>query len=603
MHSKPSHLLHASTTPPTAHATLSRNQGCYLLLLLPPLAQVLTAALSFALPTHLQQLGLDPTDYAHSATRDVTRIHLTRAYQEMTSGGFLYGSFLLALTLTKAAFQALAVVYPSYKTYKALESRSLQAAQSMLLYWCITAFIASAKEVVDQIFGTYSNFFLWKLTVLGLKVAPLIVGPERMYNLIVKPLYDANEQTVDAVVSEAHKVKSIATEAAPAVKAGDVEGIKEAATEVLGVMSEAGTGLIGNVKSELVELRDVMQHKSEAMGVAWNKEGLLGVLEKIVGHFEVVREAVVEQSDVAWQQHGPLIRQKSSLAYNKSAELYSTHAPVIKQKALDTYTTTIRPKLQPTVDKLTTQYNETLLPFASAKKEQAFGLWEKHGAPVRSFYASKWQPLYHNTLLPMYTDKIRPFVRDCFLPAVWETLLALKDRVMDFINEPSDSIKSQRAEHKKHRAAAREARANASWKKRGNKINKKFERSWKELEQVPENELVPAPTTAVVQPSAPIESAPITAPSATLVNRVSGEQRDSSISADVAAPRSNSNNQSDWVKTSTDLPPISERLHAVPLSKDGAIQQKTSPPTAGAFDKENTWATEPRSERLPEPIQ
>jgi hypothetical protein len=56
---------------------------------------------------------------------------------------FLLG---LSLTLTKGAFQALAVIYPSYKTWKALESRSLKASQSMLLYWCITAFVSALKE-------------------------------------------------------------------------------------------------------------------------------------------------------------------------------------------------------------------------------------------------------------------------------------------------------------------------------------------------------------------------------------------------------------------------------------------------------------------------
>jgi hypothetical protein len=57
----------------------------------------------------------------------------------------------------------------------------------MLLYWCMTAFVNAAKEIVDQILGTYSNIFIWKFTVLALKAAPLIIGPERMYVYIYTP--------------------------------------------------------------------------------------------------------------------------------------------------------------------------------------------------------------------------------------------------------------------------------------------------------------------------------------------------------------------------------------------------------------------------------
>jgi hypothetical protein len=32
----------------------------------------------------------------------------------------------------------------------------------MLLYWCMTAFVNSGKEMADQILGTYSNVFIWK---------------------------------------------------------------------------------------------------------------------------------------------------------------------------------------------------------------------------------------------------------------------------------------------------------------------------------------------------------------------------------------------------------------------------------------------------------
>jgi hypothetical protein len=341
----------------------------------------------------------------------------------------------------------------------------------MLLYWCITAFVSSLKEVVDQVLGTYSNFFIWKMTVLALKAAPLIIGPEKLYSLVVRPLFVANEENVDAVVEEAHKLRDIAKDAVPAVKERDIEGVKAAAGEIVGVLKEDSSDLVAAVKEEVLELADSIQAKSAELGLVLDKQGVMGLLERLVFRFERLRDAGMNVAAKRWQQHGPLVMEKTQLVQAKGAQLYSTHAPVMRQKVIDTWSTQVVPRAQPLVDGVRNKYENSVRPFAMSKVGKVQQLWQQHGGPVRSFYASKALPLYEQRLRPMWEDQIQPFVLHSFIPAVIETLISLKDRLVDLLSPPSDEIKMQRASHKKRRREATEAKS--EWKKRGMRTKNK----------------------------------------------------------------------------------------------------------------------------------
>lgn len=108
---------------------------------------------------------------------------------------------------------ALNVIYPGFKAFKALESRSLKDSQAMLLYRqsrkkehearsagcsslrlthcpallptlpyasllllvCVTCFLNALKEVANAVLGTYANLALWKLIVLAISCVPLLI--------------------------------------------------------------------------------------------------------------------------------------------------------------------------------------------------------------------------------------------------------------------------------------------------------------------------------------------------------------------------------------------------------------------------------------------
>lgn len=518
---------------------------------------------------------------------------------------FMWASTMLGLTLTLAAFQALLVIYPSYKTYKALESRSLQASQEMLLYWCITAFVGSLKEGVDTMFGSYANFFVWKLAVFALKAAPLIIGPERLYAMIVRPLFEAHESEVDAVVDEGRKVRSMAKESVvPALKEGDVPGAAAAAGDIVDVIRADAGELLATLTHSVADLSAKAAEQSEALGFKLDRRNAKKLLDSTMSQWESAREVGVAQAAQQWEAHGPLVKAKGAVLRQKGAELYATHAPVVKAKLMQTYQSQVQPRLQPAIDKSSELYNERVVPFVLARKEQAQQLWLQHGGAARSFYTNTWTPLYQ--------DKIRPFVRDCLLPAVVETLIALKDRMIDFIRNPSDEVRSMRATHKARRHAAREGRKNASWKKRGASIKNKWQDAWNEVDQQASG------SEQVAEPKVTEEAEP--APAATLSNRKSGHKRDSSIASaptapvsapapaeaapasptPIAAPKAGS----EWSSKKTSE--LAAKLETETLPS----KHSTSPPLQGGnkneergMDKEGQWATEPRSERIAEPIQ
>jgi hypothetical protein len=331
------------------------------------------------------------------------------------------------------------VLYPGFKSYKALESRNLHDAQAMLLYWCVTAFINSGKEMVDQVMGTYSNFVLWKLTVLALKAAPLIIGPDRLYNLIVQPLYASNEEAVDAVVVEAHKIRSIAEDAVPSAKSGDLAAVKEKGAEIAQIIREDTHDIVAasvtSIRDSALELSGSLQARSAELGIAINKRGVIGVLDTVVARFEALRDVLAQVLGDQWAQHGPFIKVKTRIAANKAVQLYDTHVPVLKQKASEVYNTKVLPRVQPHLTKVSEKYNQSVRPFVLAKVERVQGLWTQHGGPVRSAYT--------NQALPLYNEKIRPFVLHFLIPAVLEMFIELKNRIADLSSPPTEAVRTQ----------------------------------------------------------------------------------------------------------------------------------------------------------------
>ena len=101
-----------------------------------------------------------------------------------------------------AVLETVVVSYPAYKTYKALESQSVRVQHAMLAYWCCHALLHGVDvfltRVVDDAFPYYV-FFKATATFYLLK----IVGPEALYDQLVKPYFDRVATDIDAAVHRA----------------------------------------------------------------------------------------------------------------------------------------------------------------------------------------------------------------------------------------------------------------------------------------------------------------------------------------------------------------------------------------------------------------
>jgi len=208
--------------------------------------------------------------------------------------------------------------------------------------------------------------------------------------------------------------------------------------------------------------------------------------------------------------------------------------------------------------------------------------------------------------LPFLNDRAKPWLLHSFLPAVYETLIALKDRLFDLLSTPSEEVKTARADRKRRRREATEARA--AWKRRGDKAAKKWSHAWKEID---------ADSGATSSSSEATASDAINA-AATLTNRATKQTRDSSLEK---APKHIDASESTLDPAAPAFEPLAAKQDEAPMyviSKPAGIEHEAGlplksdvPAAANVTDKlapeggqkDDVWINEPRSGGLNEPIQ
>ena len=152
------------------------------------------------------------------------------------------------LAVLQACVQALIIVWPAFKTYKALQSRKLRACQAMLAFWAVTAFVNASKEAVDVIAGKFAAFLVWKLLVLCVKVTPTLVGPERLYTQLLAPFFAQHEDQLDAVIQ---KTANLA-DAAKQENEPHVEAVKENVSAALDSVHQSVTATVDKIQGHTV---------------------------------------------------------------------------------------------------------------------------------------------------------------------------------------------------------------------------------------------------------------------------------------------------------------------------------------------------------------
>ena len=169
------------------------------------------------------------------------------------------------LSLLKSIVSMVVIVFPLYKTFKAWESNRLKACRAMLAYWSAMTLLNAMKDVTDEVIGNYFPPTLHHLLVAALKLAPLVLGPDAIYQYTVRPFFEQHEEEMDAVIKRAN-VK------AQEVKADLMEyraELMHAAAPMMEKVEHAVSPTIEQVRGSLIDTTHRVEH---ALGLDKDRE-------------------------------------------------------------------------------------------------------------------------------------------------------------------------------------------------------------------------------------------------------------------------------------------------------------------------------------------
>lgn len=124
-------------------------------------------------------------------------------------------------------------------------------------------------------------------------------GPDRLFNVFVKPLFEATREQMDSLGEEMSRMQDMAKEALPAVKQGDVAQVVSKTGAIAETVVADSAVLAASVAGQLGE--GVMKIERY-----WWKHGLLGALERAVEKIEETRERAQAVLIQRWQARGPV---------------------------------------------------------------------------------------------------------------------------------------------------------------------------------------------------------------------------------------------------------------------------------------------------------
>lgn len=128
-------------------------------------------------------------------------------------------------------------------------------------------------------------------------------GPDRLFNVFVKPLFEATRQQMDSLGEEMSRVQDLAKEALPAVKQGDVAEVVAKTGAIAETVAVDSVQLAASVAGQLGESLQESVVKIERY---WWKHGLLGAMERAIEKMEEARERAQSVLIQRWQARGPI---------------------------------------------------------------------------------------------------------------------------------------------------------------------------------------------------------------------------------------------------------------------------------------------------------
>ena len=105
------------------------------------------------------------------------------------------------------------IIYPSYTTFNAIESKSKTLMNQQLVYWTVNSVFTGLINIMDIWCTSYTSNTFYQISSLALKLIPSILSPERCYNLAVRPFYRIYVQKcAEQLIQELDNIRDKANE-------------------------------------------------------------------------------------------------------------------------------------------------------------------------------------------------------------------------------------------------------------------------------------------------------------------------------------------------------------------------------------------------------
>eukprot|EP00689_Sawyeria_marylandensis_P003040 EC825003.1.p1 GENE.EC825003.1~~EC825003.1.p1 ORF type:complete len:128 (+),score=31.35 EC825003.1:23-406(+) len=115
---------------------------------------------------------------------------------------------VVGFLISKSISNILGVVYPSYKSFKALQTKAEEDDTQWLTYWCCFSFILMIECYFDWFLRYLPLYFEIKIILLIWLMFPIkilnfeIQGASFIYNCYVSPFLSLREGIIDKIFSD-----------------------------------------------------------------------------------------------------------------------------------------------------------------------------------------------------------------------------------------------------------------------------------------------------------------------------------------------------------------------------------------------------------------
>eukprot|EP01083_Nonionella_stella_P096866 272344_1 len=150
-------------------------------------------------------------------------------------GGIVALVIIIAFGLSASTISSIVgFLYPAFKSFHALESRSSSDVTQWLIYWVVYSFFSIIEVFVDFLLYWIPFYYAFKIAFLMWAMLPQTRGAKFLYDNFLKDFLKSNESKIDKALKDA----------------------KSSAGKVASEAKDAASSLADNVKTSVTDKKD-----------------------------------------------------------------------------------------------------------------------------------------------------------------------------------------------------------------------------------------------------------------------------------------------------------------------------------------------------------